>query len=303
MQQQGSRNLATAANPEPAPRKPNTQQQHWRNAFAAKQAVPQPSSSSTSCSSYSTASEDSAAEPMDVCSSPPTPPPTANNSNSYNSADNGDSSSSSRRGPVMPTQQQQQQQQATSKPAAATTAAQQQVTAGSSMDAQTAATVIQAAWRMYRLARHQQALKQLAAAANQLRGVRSQLAASTAAAAAAGTALSQKQFLELSETVMKVLFTLDSVSCGTAVELRTARKRLTTKANGLLDQAQAAYKAQPAALQNAQQQQQQQQQQCAVASEQLPPPPQQQQQGRQSQKRRPATSSSYQRLRRLAGYF
>jgi hypothetical protein len=186
----------------------------------------------------------------------------------------------------------QQQHQATSTSAAAATAArpQQQIETPSSLDAQTAATVIQAAWRMYRLARHRQALKQLATAAGQLRSIRSQLDTSSAAAAAAGTALSQKQYLELSEPVMKVLFLLDSVSCGPAVELRMIRKQLSAAANRLLDEIQAAYKAQPAGPVYAQQQQQQQeepkQQQAATASR--------KQQHRQTQKRR---------LRRLAGYF
>jgi hypothetical protein len=181
-----------------------------------------------------------------------------------------------------PTAQQQQQQQ------------QQQVKASSNMDAQTAATVLQAAWRMYRLARHRQALKQLATAAGQLRSIRTQLAASTAAAAAAGTALSQKLYLELSEPVMKVLFLLDAVSCGAAGELRTIRKRLTTEANRLLDEIHAAYKAPPTVYVQQQQQQQeeelQQQQQAATSASQQ----QQQQQHRQTQKRR---------LRRLAGFY
>jgi hypothetical protein len=203
----------------------------------------------------------------------------------------------------------QQQQQATSTSAAVPTAArqqqqqqqqQQQANTSSSMDAQTAATVIQAAWRMYRLARHRAVIKQLATAAGQLRSIRSQLATSTAAAAAAGTAISQKQYLELSEPVMKVLFLLDSVGCGAAVELRMIRKQLSAAANCLLDEIQAAYKAKPAGPVHAQQQQQQQeskqqqqqqhdepkQQQAATASR--------QQQHRQTQKRR---------LRRLAGYF
>jgi hypothetical protein len=58
--------------------------------------------------------------------------------------------------------------------------------------------------------------------------------------------LTQKQYLELSEPVMKVLFALDETSCGAATELRAKRKELTLQANALLDKIQAAHKAAPA---------------------------------------------------------
>jgi hypothetical protein len=144
-----------------------------------------------------------------------------------------------------------------------------------------AATRIQAAWRSARLARHRPALKQLAAAAAQLRQLTEQL--HQVQRQQPGVPLTQKQYLELSEPVMKVLFALDAVSCGSAVELRSKRKELTTRANKLLDAIQAAQK--PAAagavpngstgaaaaavgLQQQQQPQQQQQQQQPSIAEQ-----------------------------------
>lgn len=107
-----------------------------------------------------------------------------------------------------------------------------------------AATRIQTEWRRARLSRHRPALKELAAAAGQLRKVRAQFKA--VQAGQAGMPLTQKQYLELSETVMKVLFALDAISCG-APELRAKRKELTTGANKLLDEIQAAHKAAPSA--------------------------------------------------------
>ncbi|KAF6251332.1 hypothetical protein COO60DRAFT_635437 [Scenedesmus sp. NREL 46B-D3] len=239
-QQHSGKKHVTTAHPEPQSRRPRTR---WHQQ-PPSQAAPQPSTSSTSCSSYSTACDDTI-EAMDVCNRPPIPPPTAADIRSYSSAD---TISSPRPAPAT----RQRQDGVACKPAAAPAAAQHQQQRAkacrnsSSMRPQAAATVIQAAWRMHRLARHRAALKQLAAAASQLRSLCAQLSAA-AAAAAAGTTLSQKQYLELSEPVMKVLFVLDAVSCGAAVELRSIRKRLTTEANQLLDDIQAAYKAQPAA--------------------------------------------------------
>lgn len=60
------------------------------------------------------------------------------------------------------------------------------------------------AWRMSRLSRHRAALKQLAQQDVVLRQLGAAAAAAKAAAAAEGRPLTQKQFLELSETVMKV---------------------------------------------------------------------------------------------------
>jgi hypothetical protein len=50
---------------------------------------------------------------------------------------------------------------------------------------------------------------------------------------------------------MKVLFALDAVSCGSASELRSKRKELTTRANKLLDALQAAQKPAAAATEAA----------------------------------------------------
>lgn len=108
-----------------------------------------------------------------------------------------------------------------------------------------AATRIQAEWRKARLARHRPALKQLATAAGQLRQLTEQL--HEVQRQQPGVPLTQKQYLELSETVMKVLFALDGTSCGAATELRAKRKELTQQANALLDRIQAAHKAAPAA--------------------------------------------------------
>lgn len=106
-----------------------------------------------------------------------------------------------------------------------------------------AATRIQTAWRSARLARHKPALKQLATAASQLRQYNAQL--QEVLRNQPGLPLSQKQYLEMSEPVMKVLFALDAVTCGSAVELRSKRKDLTTRANQLLDSITAAHKAPP----------------------------------------------------------
>lgn len=158
-------------------------------------------------------------------------------------------------------QQQQQARGASPAPHASTPAHkvqhhQQQQVARPSLDPHTAATVIQATWRMYRLATHHQSLKQLASAAAQLRSISAHLRSAQQTAAAAGERLTQKQYLECSETVMKVLFLLDSVSCGSALELRDVRKRLSAEANRLLDEMQAAHKDGPAALCQQQQQHQ-----------------------------------------------
>jgi hypothetical protein len=56
--------------------------------------------------------------------------------------------------------------------------------------------------------------------------------------------------------VMKVLFDLDAVKCGSSTELRVRRKELSTRANALLDEIQAAHKAKPAAAHSAAHQQQ-----------------------------------------------
>lgn len=106
-----------------------------------------------------------------------------------------------------------------------------------------AATRIQTAWRSARLARHKPALKQLATAASQLRQYTAQL--QEVLRNQPGVPLSQKQYLEMSEPVMKVLFALDAVTCGSAVELRSKRKDLTMRANQLLDSISAAHKAPP----------------------------------------------------------
>lgn len=106
-----------------------------------------------------------------------------------------------------------------------------------------AATRIQTAWRAARLARHKPALKQLATAASQLRQYTEQL--QEVQRSQPGQPLTQKQYLEMSEPVMKVLFALDAVTCGSAVELRSKRKDLTTRANQLLDAITAAHKAPP----------------------------------------------------------
>lgn len=107
----------------------------------------------------------------------------------------------------------------------------------------TAATRIQTAWRSARLARHKPALKQLATAASQLQQYTEKLQA--VQRSQPGVPLNQKQYLELSESVMKVLFALDAVTCGSAVELRSKRKDMTTRANQLLDSITAAHKAPP----------------------------------------------------------
>jgi hypothetical protein len=88
-------------------------------------------------------------------------------------------------------------------------------------------------------------LKQLATAAAKLRQLTEQLHETQRQQP--GMPLTQKQYLELSEPVMKVLFALDETSCGAATELRAKRKELTQQANTLLDRIQAAYKAAPAA--------------------------------------------------------
>lgn len=107
-----------------------------------------------------------------------------------------------------------------------------------------AATIIQTAWRCARLARQRPAMRELAKAASQLRSITAREA--QILAGQPGQPLTQKQFLELSESVMKVLFALDATSCGVP-ELRAKRKELTTAANKLLDELQAAHKAAPAA--------------------------------------------------------
>jgi len=107
-----------------------------------------------------------------------------------------------------------------------------------------AATRIQTEWRRARLSRHRPALRELAAAAGKLRQIRAQFQA--VQVGQAGMPLTQKQYLELSEPVMKVLFALDAISCG-APELRAKRKELTAGANRLLDDIQAAHKAAPSA--------------------------------------------------------
>eukprot|EP00775_Hariotina_reticulata_P000084 gene84-239_t len=84
---------------------------------------------------------------------------------------------------------------------------------------------------MSRLSRHREAVRAMAAAASSLRDIKNKFAAAKEQAAAAGVPLTQKQYLELSETVMKVLFALDAVTCGPAMELRGLRKSLTTDAN------------------------------------------------------------------------
>jgi hypothetical protein len=106
-----------------------------------------------------------------------------------------------------------------------------------------AATRIQTAWRSARLARHKPALKQLDTAASQLRQYTEQL--QEVQRSQPGQPLTQKQYLEMSEPVMKVLFALDAVTCGSAIELRSKRKDLTTRANQLLDAITAAHKAPP----------------------------------------------------------
>lgn len=65
-----------------------------------------------------------------------------------------------------------------------------------------AATRIQTAWRSARLARHKPGLKQLATAATQLKQLTDQLHA--VQRQQPGVPLTQKQYLELSEPVMKV---------------------------------------------------------------------------------------------------
>jgi ribosomal protein L12E/L44/L45/RPP1/RPP2 len=61
-----------------------------------------------------------------------------------------------------------------------------------------------------------------------------------------GQPLTQKQYLELSETAMAALLSLDAVECSTPAR-RAQRKALTNQANALLDELQAAHKASPAA--------------------------------------------------------
>lgn len=115
------------------------------------------------------------------------------------------------------------------------------VQTSSTMSPAQAAIKVQAAWRMSRLHKQLPVLKQLSAAAAKLTAVRQQLQElHSSGAVAAG--MTQKQFLEFTEPVMKTLFLLDSSSCSVS-EVRAVRKGLTAAANQLLDELQAEYQA------------------------------------------------------------
>lgn len=101
-----------------------------------------------------------------------------------------------------------------------------------------AATLIQAWWRMRRLARQQPALHALMEQQAQLRVVASKFAAYKAGAGL----ISHQQYLELNELAMRVLLQLDCTPCGVP-ELRAVRKRLAASAVSLLDAIQAAFSA------------------------------------------------------------
>ena len=109
-----------------------------------------------------------------------------------------------------------------------------------------AATTIQAAWRCWRLARHQRVLWQLSAAQRQLGEARARFAQYVAENSVSGGAdsaahLSHQQYLICQELVTRVLLQLDSVTCGGATELRQLRKRLVATSISVLDAIQAAY--------------------------------------------------------------
>ena len=100
-----------------------------------------------------------------------------------------------------------------------------------------AATTIQTTWRMQRLHRHKEALKDLIRISRNIQDLQNRF--SSYKADSQGI-LSHKQYLELNEYTMRVLLDLDATVCG-VTELRQIRKRLTAEAIKLLDDLQAAY--------------------------------------------------------------